>query len=888
MRTLLAEIKRPLKVLLAHEGERGRAIDLRRVAAINTLASLDLKPPKSSAAPTDLPSASSSALTPMKRQYQRIKDSLPPDVLLFFRLGDFYELFGQDAIEASALLNVTLTKRQETPMCGVPFHSAQHYIRKLIRGGRRVAVCDQKGEVRAGQLVEREITEVLSAGTVTDPQLLDAGRNQYLAAAFHAKGVYGFAYLDLTTGTFRVTEVTGGPALLDELTRVSPAEFLISDDAAQALAFADLEHTRPYDAHAFLAEQAEFTLREHFRVQSLDGFGCARLPLAVAAAGAIFHYLRQELRRSLDHVTALSSYQPGDFLVLDAVSQTHLEIVRSRGEGGTSLLQALDRTVTALGARQLRNWLLHPLRKLAELEERQQLIADLLAAPDSLRNLRETLREVRDLERSLGRLSQANGSARDLAALRDSLQAVPALQRLLADLPPAGGQPGSLQGKLAQRLQALPDLVEILARAIAAEPPATWKEAGMFRDGYHPELDELRQASTEGQNWIAALQEREIERTGIKSLKIRFNSVFGYYIEITKSNLAAVPDHYRRKQTTAGGERFYTPELKEVENRIIGAQERAQQLEQQLFFQLRELVLRQAASVQQTAAAIGALDALGSLAETARQYNYCRPGLHPPGAIFIREGRHPVLDQRTGADKFVPNDVDLDNVENRLIVLTGPNMAGKSTYLRQVALLVLMAQIGSYVPAAQAEIGLVDRIFTRVGANDDLARGQSTFLVEMNETANIIHHATADSLVILDEVGRGTSTYDGLSIAWSVAEHLHDRIGALTLFATHYHELTELAKTHAAAKNFTVAVREWNDEIVFLHRIVAGAADRSYGIQVARLAGLPAEIIGRAKEILGRLEAGASTAEVFEPSPKSALKSQKPRTREDATLTFDW
>jgi DNA mismatch repair protein MutS len=843
-----------------------------------------LKPPSSSSEPVQ---------TPMMRQYQRIRSSLPPDVLLFFRLGDFYELFGEHAIEASAILNVTLTKRQDTPMCGVPFHAAEHYVAKLIQAGKRVAICDQKGEVKAGQLVDREVTQVLSAGTVTDPRLLDAGRNHYLAAAFHRKGAYGFAYLDLTTGTFRVTEVSGGAALLDELTRVAPAEFLISDDAAQAVVFTDFDRTRPYDAHAFVFEQAAFTLREHFRVQSLDGFGCARLPLAVSAAGAIFHYLRMELRRSLEHVTALSSYQPGEFLVLDAVSQTHLEIVRSRGEGGTSLLQALDRTVTPLGARELRNWLLHPLRDLAGLRGRQQFIADLLAAPDSLRHLRDTLREVRDLERTLGRLSQANGSARDLAALRVSLQAVPALRRLLGELPSAaeagaGHEPGNLNVKLGQHLHPLPDLVETLERAVAPEPPATCKEPGMFRDGYHPELDELRQASTEGQNWIAALQEREIERTGIRSLKIRFNSVFGYYIEITKSNLGAVPDDYRRKQTTAGGERFYTPELKEVENRILGAQERAQRLEQQLFFQLREVVLRQAAAVQQTAGAIGALDALASLAETARQYNYCRPSLHPPGAIVIREGRHPVLDQRTGGDKFVPNDVALDRAENRLIVLTGPNMAGKSTYLRQTALLVLLAQTGSYVPAAFADIGLVDRIFTRVGANDDLARGQSTFLVEMNETANIIHHATADSLVILDEIGRGTSTYDGLSIAWSVAEHLHDRIGALTLFATHYHELTELSKTHAAAKNFTVAVREWNDEIVFLHRIIAGAADRSYGIQVARLAGLPAEIIGRAKEILGRLEAGGSQAEVFQPPAPPARTHKPPRTREESNTTFDW
>lgn len=839
---------------------------------------------QSSSEPANAGEDALAALTPMMRQYRRLRDELPADVLLFFRLGDFYELFGEDAREASAILNVTLTKRQETPMCGVPFHAAAHYIGKLIKAGRRVAICEQKGEVRPGQLVEREITQVVSAGTVSDPRLLDAGRNHYLAAAFERKDVYGFAYIDLTTGTFRVTEVAGAPALLDELARVAPAEFLVSGDPGQTRAFADLERARPYDAHAFVFEQAELALREHFRVQSLDGFGCARLPLAVGAAGALLHYLRHEMRRPLTHITNLRSYQPEAFLVLDTVSQAHLEIVRARGEGGVSLLQALDRTVTPLGARLLRHWLLHPLRDLDALRARQQVVADLLEAPDYLRRLRETLKEVRDLERTVGRLSQATGSARDLAALQMSLAAVPALKQLLANM----GETG-LKGKLSARLHPLPELAAELARALADEPPATSKEGGMFRDGYHPELDELRQASAQGRNWIAELQEREIARTKIKSLKIKYNSVFGYYIEITKSNLDSVPPDYRRKQTTAGGERFITPELKEVENRILGADERAQQLEAQLFLGLRDMALQQSAALQQTASAIAALDTLGSFAETARLFNHSRPRLHAPGAIRIREGRHPVLEQQMAAGKFVPNDVALDGGQCRLIILTGPNMAGKSTFLRQTALLVLMAQTGSYLPAADADIGLVDRIFTRVGANDDLARGQSTFLVEMNETANIIHHATPQSLVILDEVGRGTSTYDGLSIAWSVAEHLHDRVGALTLFATHYHELTEMAKTHEAARNFTVAVREWNDEIVFLHRIIEGAADRSYGIQVARLAGLPAEVIARAKEILTRLEAGGSKAEVFQRPPSYNARNRKPpRTAEESNTTFDW
>lgn len=822
----------------------------------------------------------------MMRQYHRIRGELPADVLLFFRLGDFYELFFDDAKTASAILNVALTQRQTTPMCGVPYHAAEHYIARLIQAGKRVAICDQKGEVRPGQLVDREVTQILSAGTVIDPKLLDASRNHYLAAAYQQRGRCGFAYLDLTTGEFYVTELAGLPELLDELGRVSPAEFLIADDPAQQAAFADLADVQLYDAHAFTFEQAQFDLREHFKVQSLDGFGCSRLPLAVSAAGAIVHYLRHQLRRSLGHVMALRSYQPEQFLVLDATSQAHLEIVKPRVEGGTSLLQALDRTVTSMGARQLRQWLLYPLRDLDLLRQRQQFIADCLEAPDGLRRLRDHLREVRDLERTVGRLSQASGNGRDLAALQSSLAVVPALQAMAAALPCAAADLLSngactLQGELATGMEPLPELAARLQAALADEPPATLRDGGIFRDGYHPELDELRNASTLGKNWIAELQEREIERTGIKSLKIRYNSVFGYYIEITRSNLASVPDDYHRKQTTANGERYITPALKEVEGRILGAEERARQLEGELFARLRDEVLQHAASLQRTAGAIARLDALCGLAETARQFGYRRPLLRAPGLIRITDGRHPVLDQQLTGGKFVPNDVALDGAENRLIILTGPNMAGKSTYLRQTALLVLLAQIGSFLPAASAEIGLADRIFTRVGANDDLSRGQSTFLVEMNETANIIHHATAHSLVILDEIGRGTSTYDGLSIAWSVAEWLHDRIGALTLFATHYHELTELTKTHAAVKNYTVAVREWADEIVFLHKIIPGAADKSYGIQVARLAGLPAEIIARAKEVLSRLETVNPRLEITGLRPARARRDSARETAPD-------
>ncbi len=800
--------------------------------------------------------------TPMMRQYRRIRSELPADVLLLFRLGDFYELFGEDAKAAAPILNVALTKRHELPMCGVPFHALDNYLKRLIRAGRRVAICDQKGEVKPGQLVEREVARILSAGTVTDAQLLDAGRNNYLAAAFAHKAVCGFAFLDLTTGAFHVTELASPAALLDELARVAPAEFLIADDPAQRAVFADFADTQTYDAGAFDFAAADHALREHFRVQSLDGFGCTDLPRAVSAAGAILHYLQHAMRRPLGHVVALASYRADGFLALDATSQAHLEIVRPRAaEGGASLLQAIDRTATPLGARQLRHWLLYPLRDVAKLAARQAVIADFLQRPEILRAVRETLSGVRDLERTVGRLSQAAGNARDLLVLQESLAVVPELKQHLGALKSDDlAEFSHLASSIQHRLHPLPELVRDLTAALAPEPPASLRDGGIFRDGFHPELDELRRATREGKDWVAALQEKEIARTGISSLKIRYNSVFGYFVEVTKANLARVPPDYHRKQTTANGERFITPELKEVESRILGAEERARQLEYELFLQLRDRALEHTRALQETASALGTLDALAGLAETARLFNYCRPVLRAAGgAIRIADGRHPVLDaglaENSDGAKFVPNDVSLDTETNRLLILTGPNMAGKSTYLRQTALLVLLAQIGSFIPASSAEIGLVDRIFTRVGASDDLARGQSTFLVEMNETANILHHATAKSLVILDEIGRGTSTYDGLSIAWSVAEYLHDRVGALTLFATHYHELTELARTHAAAKNFTVAVREWNDEIVFLHRIIPGAADKSYGIHVARLAGLPIPVLDRAREILQRLEA---------------------------------
>ncbi|HSS15974.1 MAG TPA: DNA mismatch repair protein MutS [Candidatus Dormibacteraeota bacterium] len=824
------------------------------------------------------------ALSPMMQQYGRLRGSIPRDTLLLFRLGDFYELFFEDAKEASVLLNVALTKRNGVPMCGVPYHAAQTYIAKLIKAGRRVAICDQTSEPQPGKIVSRDITQIISAGTVSDFDLLEAKRANYLGAVYADGGTFGFAYADLTTGEFRLTELQDRQSLLDELARVSPSELLISSEQKDQLG--QIDHALEYDSYAFLREQAIFTLCEHFKMKSLDGFGCGEMSRAVAAAGAIVHYLKHQLRRNIDHLTSLRCDAPADYVMLDAATQTNLELVESRGTRNTTLLAVVDRTITPMGGRGLRSWILQPLRNLHELEPRQQMISDLLQEPDLLAAIRAQLKSIRDIERATSRLSQASGNARDLVALKFSLQEIPKLkaelQRLIERIefgragspsPPnvtqessaTDGSPArtgrALPVQLQSEIHEMPVLAEKLGRAVVDDPPLMLKEGGIFHDGYDADLDELRRASREGKNWISHLQEREIAATGIKSLKVRYNSVFGYFIEVTKSNLANVPAHFTRKQTTVGGERFITPELKEMEARILGADERAHHLESQLFQKLREETLRELESIQRTAAAIAVLDIICAFAETARLFRYCRPQLNNTLRLMIKDGRHPVLDQNLVEERFVPNDTSLDGDTMRMAIVTGPNMAGKSTYIRQVALIVLMAQIGSFVPAESAEIGLVDRIFTRVGANDDIGGGQSTFMVEMNETSNIVNNATERSLVILDEIGRGTSTFDGLSIAWSVAEFLHDKIKARSLFATHYHELTKLAAERKGVCNFNVAVREWNDQIIFLRKIVPGGADKSYGIQVARLAGLPKEILDRAKEILAHLERPNSAIE---------------------------
>ncbi len=784
--------------------------------------------------------------TPMMRQYHAARRDLPPHTLLLFRLGDFYEMFGDDAKEASPVLNVALTKRGEMPMCGVPAHAARGYIEKLIAAGWRVAVCDQVGEVHAGKLVRRELSQILSAGTLDDFGLDDRKAN-YLAAVCARGGEIGLAYCDLSTGEFRLTEVASIDALINELARVAPVEILAPDSQRDALEI--VEDAQFVDAYIFEPDPAGEILRGHFGVHSLDGFGCADLPAAVSAAGALVHYLTRQMRRNASHLRRLQPYRTSEFLVLDASTQAHLELVQSKAGRALTLLGALDCTVTPMGARLLREWILHPLRDAAAIRLRQDAIAALLNDSLGMGRLREHLAGIRDLERAVSRLNGGSGNARDLAAVSGSLAAIPGVSAC------AGAFGGvTFLASHCESLDPLPELVETVARAIVDEPPVLVRDGGMIRDGYDSSLDDIRAASREGKDWIAGLQEKEIERTGIKSLKVRFTSVFGYFIEITKSNLGSVPEDYHRKQTTVNGERFITPELKEIEGRILGAEERARARESEIFQDLRGRVLASLTSIQRTAGAIAALDVIASLAETARRNGWRRPEIDDSGVLEIRDGRHPVLDYQMVGERFVPNDTALDADVARFAIITGPNMAGKSTYIRQVALLTLMAQMGSFLPAESARIGIVDRIFTRVGASDDLAKGQSTFMVEMNETANILNNATSLSLVILDEIGRGTSTFDGLSIAWSVAEHLHDKIGCRTLFATHYHEITDLERTRKGVINLNVAVREWNDQVIFLRKILPGRADQSYGIQVARLAGLPDAVLHRAKEILANLE----------------------------------
>jgi len=853
--------------------------------------------------------AAEAQLTPMMAQYRRIKGELPKDALLMFRLGDFYEMFFEDAQVAAGLLNVALTKRGVVPMCGVPFHAANAYIGRLLRAGRKVAICDQVEEARPGQLVKREVTQILSPGTHFDERMLTAERNNFLAAVCPNGKIFGLAFADLTTGDFMTTELEDETALLTELERLRPAEIIYpgENSSVREKLQAAFPILSAYDDWTFAPETALFTVREHFKVTSLDGFGLRERNAAVGAAGGILHYLTQNLRRDVANLTRISFYRRNDFLSLDYTTLRHLEILEPLHHDAprnACLYGALNRTVTPMGARRLRDWLSQPLAAVEQIQRRQEAVRMFVDQSASLDTFRAQLASVRDLERTIGRLSSGSGNARDLVSLRVALEQIPAVKGILKTVGQASslspispenfpvleeetknmetGETPVLLNDLESQLSPMPDLVELIGRAIVDEPPLAIKEGGIIRDGFSTDLDELRTAQRGGKDWIAKLQTDEIARTGISSLKVRFNSVFGYYIEVTKANLDKVPAHYVRKQTIANGERFITPELKEMEGKILGAEERSVKLEYELFQRVREEVLGQLPALQRTAAALAQSDVLGSFAEIARLFGYCRPTVGDEGVLLIRDGRHPVLEQNLSEERFVPNDTGLCSMERasepstpenqdalkrtevrapQIALITGPNMAGKSTYIRQVALLALLAHTGSFIPAAEARVDLVDRIFTRIGASDDLARGQSTFMVEMCETANILNNSTARGLIVLDEIGRGTSTFDGLSLAWSIVEHLHNQVGAKTLFATHYHELTELAARLPRLKNFNVAVREWHDQIVFLRKIVEGGTDKSYGIQVARLAGVPKPVLERAKEILRNLEDSELTPE---------------------------
>ena len=836
-------------------------------------------------------------LTPMMAQYRRIKGELPKDALLLFRLGDFYEMFFEDAQAGAQLLNLSLTARNGVPMCGLPHHAANNYIARILRAGRKVAICDQMEDARPGQLTKREVTQILSPGTHFDERMLVAERNNFLAAVYPSGKIFGLALVDLTTGDFLTTELEAEPALLAELERLRPTEIIFPTEAVSLrdLLRGAFQILSGYDDWTFAPETAFFTVKEQFKVASLDGFGLKDKTAAIGAAGGALHYLTQNLRRDVKHLTRISFYQRSDFLTLDYTTLRHLEILEPQHHDAprnASLYGALNKTVTPMGARLLRQWLSQPLSRVEPIQQRQNAVQTFIENTFGLDAFRQQLANVRDLERTLGRLSSGSGNARDLVALRLALEQIPALKEILStvgsscrstllkeEAEAAQQRDLTLILELDSQISESPDLVELLSRAIVDEPPLPIKEGGMIRDGFDPNLDELRTAQRGGKDWIAKLQADEITATGISSLKVRFNSVFGYYIEVTKSNLDKVPPHYHRKQTVANGERFITPELKAMEGKILGAEERSVKLEYEIFQRVREEVLGQLPKIQQTASALAQLDVLASFAETARLHNYCRPQISDEGVLQIRDGRHPVLEQQLVEERFVPNDTMLASIGGadlpvspdaqqrvpttiaQIALITGPNMAGKSTYIRQVALLTLLAHTGSFVPAAEARIDLVDRIFTRIGASDDLSRGQSTFMVEMTETANILNNATVRSLIVLDEIGRGTSTFDGLSLAWSIVEFLHNQVGAKTLFATHYHELTELSMRLPRLKNFNVAVREWHDQIVFLRKIVEGGTDKSYGIQVARLAGVPKEVLERAKQILSNLEESELTPE---------------------------
>ena len=802
-------------------------------------------------------------LTPMQRQYRAIKRELPPGAILMFRLGDFYEMFGEDAVVASPILGATLTQRAGQPMCGIPYHALDAYLAKLIRAGKTAALCDQMEDprtVKKGAIVRREVTRIVTPGTVTEDGLLDADANCYIAAV----AGLGLALLDLSTGEFAVEPFDSAEKLADALARYRPAELVLprpdTEDADSRPDAADLQsaakNTTYADAWTFSLDAAREELLRHFNVTSLDGFGLEGKTDLVCAAGALLYYVHVTLRHAVDHVRSVRLRESADFLALDAGTIRHLALLPGDGVAKeASLLGVLNVTRTPMGARRLAGWIRQPLRRADAVNARLDAVEAFVKDRISLSTLRERLGGVRDLERLIAKVDSGRANARDLRALAASLRPVADVKGELDS--PRLAKDGGLLASTRDRLSPEGDVVALVDRAICEQPNVILTEGNLIAPGYSAELDELRQMAAAGHQWIAEYQAAEIARTGIKTLRVRRNSVFGFYIEISKAAAVAAPPEYERRQTLTNAERFTTPELREYERKVMGAQERSYALEADLFRDIVAQVALRTAPIQQTAAALGELDAILSLADRALAAGYVRPVVDESDVLEIADGRHPIIEQLPDAEPFVPNGTKLNGTTDQIMLITGPNMAGKSTYLRQVATIAIMAQAGSFVPASSMRLGALDRVFTRIGAGDDLARGRSTFLVEMQESANILNNATPRSLIVLDEIGRGTSTFDGISIAWSVAEYLHEnpKVKAKTLFATHYHELTDLAEKFHGIKNYTVRVKEDGDRVVFLRRIAPGVAERSFGIHVAAMAGLPRAVVDRADQILKNLEA---------------------------------
>lgn len=796
-------------------------------------------------------------LTPMIKQYLQIKSQYP-DAILFFRMGDFYEMFFEDAYIASKELDITLTSRDKgqkdsVPLCGVPYFTAETYISRLLQKGYKVALCDQIEDPRsAKRIVKREVVRVFTPGLVTDTAQIGRGENNYLMG-FYAEGeVFGIAFLDISTGELKACEVSGFDTFISEAIKNEPKEIL-SPKVFQDNSY--FEKFKKYFENVLITylENLDFENPPKPLESEWDSLN-RNIPLAAKALKMVLHYAEENQKRPISHIRPLSIYRIHDFMIIDETTKRNLELMQSLFEQGKkgSLLWVLDETITTMGGRTLRQWLNYPLMDLKEIERRLDGIAELKEKKIERKQLRESIKGIQDIERLSSRIFLGHANARDLVALKNSLSRLPSIKVCLQSFC------SQILKDLSLEIEDFDEILKLLESSIVENPPLTVKEGGIIKENFDKELDQLREVNRQGKGWVLKFESEERARTGIPSLKVRYNQVFGYYIEVTKSNLHLVPKNYIRKQTLVNAERFITPELKEFETKILGAEESICQLEFRLFEEIRKRVSKETPKIQKTATSIGIVDVLATLADISDRYNYNRPLVDEDDEIVIRDGRHPVLERMNLSERFVPNDTYLNTRDQQIMIITGPNMAGKSTYLRQVALIVIMAQMGCFVPASFAKIGIVDRIFTRIGALDNIMRGQSTFMVEMMETANILNQATSKSLVILDEIGRGTSTFDGLSIAWAVTEYLHDHpiLRPKTLFATHYHELTELALTKERVKNYNVAVKEWAGEIIFLRKIIEGGTNRSYGIQVARLAGLPEKVIERAKEILSNLEKG--------------------------------